>query len=855
MTPDNRCHLFIIAMLLLAAFLLIFYFHGFWDTGRVFTHLFYIPIILAALWWPDKELVVPLLLGGALITGHHVFRTQQSAANDCLRAAMFVTVAWTVSWLRRRCLRSQFQLRSSQRRYASLVDSVPDIVYQLDCQGRIVSIGGALEELTGFDPGELVGRPITVLVSGEPGPPVYWPLHERRTGLRAARCFELAILRKPGDGRPSAPLAMELSACGLYDRPPGQPRQTFEGTCGILRDVSARKRTEQALADSEERFRLLAENAPIGLSISNPRGTFEYINPAFTGITGYTLTDLGTEKAWCECAYPDMTYRRKVFRLWNTLKRSGATRSCQVQVRCKGGDDKFLRFNEVSMPDGRHIVTTQDITSQVKAEAALRKSRQRYRHLFDKALVGLYRVRLADLKLIECNAKATEITGYAAESQPGGGDCLTAACIASPKIRRRFLHLLATGGSADGFEARLTRKDGSLIWARFSARSYPDEGYVEGVVTDVSERKRAEENLQRSYAILAAVFEGIAEPLFVLDRQLKIHLFNRATIEYYRSATNRKEAEGKACHLAFKGRPSPCEGCRIPLMMDTDTRATFDRVNPFFPERQERITIYPLKGLLPNGCSGVIVHILDITEKKWAEEQLIRADRLASLGQLSAGVAHEIRNPLSVIRLFTDVLQDAERFVLSAQVRDIVSEIACSTERISEIINRVLSFAAPSSDVSIQVDINELVKDTMNLWRQRLDNAKIALNLTLTEDSTVIVGDPVQLQQLFNNLMLNAIEVMPSGGTIGLSTTVGKSSIHRGRRVLLLEIADSGPGIEPQQGSRIFDPFFTTKAHGTGLGLSISHRIVERHGGVISFKSPPGQGTTFTVELPSDPVG
>lgn len=246
--------------------------------------------------------------------------------------------------------------------------------------------------------------------------------------------------------------------------------------------------------------------------------------------------------------------------------------------------------------------------------------------------------------------------------------------------------------------------------------------------------------------------------------------------------------------------------------------------------------------------SGVF---FDITDKRRVEQQLIRADRLSSLGLLSGGIAHEIRNPLAGINLFVDILCDKYKFEQTEKELKILGEVKENVGKIESIIKRVLDYAKPITTSVEKVDVNSLVRENLKFWTTKIRELKIKYELVLEEDLPKIRGDAVELNQVINNLVLNSIETMESGGTLDITTYRGPSSFHKDRQVAVLNVKDTGSGIQPQHRESVFDPFFTTKSMGTGLGLAITHQIIERHGGVISFQSEPNQGTTFTVELPA----
>ena len=251
------------------------------------------------------------------------------------------------------------------------------------------------------------------------------------------------------------------------------------------------------------------------------------------------------------------------------------------------------------------------------------------------------------------------------------------------------------------------------------------------------------------------------------------------------------------------------------------------------------------------GNPGTIIGmVVDITEQKKIEEQLIRADRLSSLAQLSGGIAHEIRNPLASIRLFTDILCDEDKFDRTDQEIEIIDEIKENLNRIDDIIKRVLDFAKPPVLSSNEIDLNALIQESARLWSAKLRKLNITLKLNLNNSLPLVQADALGLQKIINNVVLNAIEAMEHGGDIGIKTSKDISSLPGHSEAVFIQVSDTGPGIGPELQEDIFNPFFTTKSTGTGLGLSISHQIIKRHGGALSLESNSGEGTTFTIELP-----
>ncbi len=361
--------------------------------------------------------------------------------------------------------------------------------------------------------------------------------------------------------------------------------------------------------------------------------------------------------------------------------------------------------------------------------------------------------------------------------------------------------------------------------------------------------KKAEEQVWRAKGLLLRVVDGISEPLVMLDNNLRVRMLNEAALKYYQLASY-QDAIGKPCYVVFKGMDSNCDDCYVSAVMSDGEKITLNRNGLFDPSRFELVTVYPLKEKAGE-ISGCILRISDTTEQRDVESQLARADRLSSLGQLSGGIAHEIRNPLSGISLFVDVLCDEDRFERTETELEVFQDIKNNINRIDGIIKRVLDFSRKSDVPAQAIDVNQLIRENLKLWSAKIREAEIELKLSLERDLPAVFGDAIEIQQVVHNLIQNAVESMSKGGLLGIATRKRVSSFHAGRPVLTIQLQDTGVGIDPKMQEKIFNPFFTTKPSGTGLGLSISHQIIGRHGGVITFISEPGHGTTFTIELPA----
>ncbi|HSK47526.1 MAG TPA: ATP-binding protein [Coriobacteriia bacterium] len=239
---------------------------------------------------------------------------------------------------------------------------------------------------------------------------------------------------------------------------------------------------------------------------------------------------------------------------------------------------------------------------------------------------------------------------------------------------------------------------------------------------------------------------------------------------------------------------------------------------------------------------GAVVTLEDVSDIRALTEQLIRADRLAAMGELTAGVAHEVRNPLGVIRASVQLLEDAN--CDRQRIQDAASVIKQEIDRLDRVIKALLDFGRPSKPTLVHTDVNDVLQDVVLFTSRFARQANVYILEELTSDIPPVIADPDQLKQVFLNLVTNAVQAMDDeGGNITITTKSDGDYVE-------VMVADTGPGIAPNDLSKIFDPFFTKRSDGTGLGLTIVHRIIDEHDGHIEVSSSP-DGTTFTVSLPA----
>ncbi len=226
-----------------------------------------------------------------------------------------------------------------------------------------------------------------------------------------------------------------------------------------------------------------------------------------------------------------------------------------------------------------------------------------------------------------------------------------------------------------------------------------------------------------------------------------------------------------------------------------------------------------------------------------SEGNLQRLDRLANLGTLSAGIAHEIKNGLVPIKTFVELMRQ------KGDDRELAATVEREVKRIDSLVSQMLRFAAPKPATFVAVQIHDVLEISLRLLQHQIEAKMISVNRDFKAKPGIVLGDDAQLQQVVMNLLLNALEAMGVNGALAISTDISRK--EDGAAFVSIQVQDNGIGILEENLGRLFEPFFTTKKNGTGLGLAISQRVAHEHHGKIEVRSKKGQGSTFTVLLPT----
>lgn len=341
------------------------------------------------------------------------------------------------------------------------------------------------------------------------------------------------------------------------------------------------------------------------------------------------------------------------------------------------------------------------------------------------------------------------------------------------------------------------------------------------------------------------MIDALEDPLVLVDEKFVIRRQNRAYVERAENPDQHdiRGFRGKKCYEAFAGRKSPCTHCKLQKSHQDNIKSTWHS-RDMFAGREMEIRVSPNVDN-EDGENLTVVHYRDVTQQRALQESLSRADKLAALGKLAGGVAHEINSPLAGIMAFAQMaLREMSE---DDPHRDDMREIESAAQKCKVIVEGLLGFARQDSPESFEVfDLTESIHSTVRLSRAIIRKERIQLTLNLPQGPLFVEGSQGRMSQVILNLITNAIYAMrDGGGELEISLMELENNVE-------LKIRDTGTGIPHEHLKKIFDPFFTTKpiGEGTGLGLAISYSIVTQHRGTISVESSSGIGTTFTVILP-----
>ncbi len=607
-----------------------------------------------------------------------------------------------------------------------------------------------------------------------------------------------------------------------------------------------RRELQEALICSEDKYRSLVEGNLYPISIIDDQGVIHYCNKVMATMFRYPQPSSLLGREFTELLHPG---DRQPFEdlVENLDKHDPAQLEQTMEFRGLASDDTTMDIRVtlgLIFFDGRPALQAilEDVTQRKQTEQALKDSEERYRTLVEGANDAVF-LETFDGHIVDINTKAYQILGYTRDELLH----LTMADLVHQDDSQAEEEEKEENEASQHREETMIRKDGSQVPVEVntSILRLKGEKYLMSVVRDITQRKEKElrqkhleQAIIESKKRLMAVFDGIMSPLTITDLDHNIIMVNKATASLFTEKIPR--LLGRKCYEAFRNDNEPCPNCPVTETIRTGKPSHRLSTNPVVNRTLEEYT-FPIFDASGN-LSLIINYGIDVTDKIKMERQLVQADKMASLGTLAAGIAHEIRNPMATINLNTQILlRDLD---LDEEHQVYMLDIQKEVKKIERIISEILEFSKPKPAHLVETNINEVVLSVHELTRVQLRKDNLKVHFELDDSLPPVLIDPAQVSQVVINLVINSMQAMPEGGDLTITTQLDPST----RRVELL-VSDTGMGISQENLSKIFDPFFTNKPEGTGLGLAIARQILDKNQAAIHVSSKKGQGTVFRIRF------
>ena len=742
------------------------------------------------------------------------------------------------------------RLRESEARYRGIVENIVDVYYRCDTKGRMIMISPSGAALLGYDSAdELVGRN----VAGD----LYYDLEERRKILLALQIngtvkdFETTVRHKDG-----TPIAIALSGRYYYDG-----RGDILGMEGVFRDIRERKQREQALFI----FRYAVKSTSDAIGISDPQGQHFYQNQAFTDLFGYTVEELNRPLAPL-VLFEDAEVGRKLF---DAVMRDGSWRGETTMVDKNGRRVSVIARIDAIRNDESKLIGVigifTDITESKKMLQDLKDSERKYRFITEKT-TDIVWVMNMNLRTIYVSPSVEKMLGFTPEERIAQDvtEQVTPASLSFAFDTLSKELELENNGQTDQNrvitnEMEYYHKDGSTRWGENVISGIRDDRGVliglHGVTRDITEQKKAEILLKKINLSLSKA-QRIAH-IGNWERQFEKNEMYWSD-EIYR-IIGRDPGEIESIYPNFIALIHPDD--RYPVKGSIEETAKTGIMNTI----QHRIVRNDgsLRDVLQQvepmhndkgDIIGMMGIVQDVTE--WNEsvrnlhitrEQLLQAEKLSALGQLSAGVAHEILNPLNVISMALQMWHNMDD--LPEEILEEIDICMRQIDRILSIADNLKQLSRVPDEKRIATDINSTIDNLLALYNAQLKLDGIEIEKQYGTDLPNIVVEPRKIEQVMINLISNARDAMIGGKNKVLRV---KTDWEEKQNLLRIIVADTGTGIKREHMRKLFEPFFTTKepGKGTGLGLSISYGIVKDHGGEIRAENNEWGGASFYIGLP-----
>jgi PAS domain S-box-containing protein len=762
----------------------------------------------------------------------------------------------------RQTFATQQALSRSEGELSSILKKTPDIIYRLNPEGRIVYVNDAVRRY-GYDPAKMVGTYLLDYVHPEDRDLAKHRVDERRTGDRSTKALEIRLLTRLGEERVAEYTALPvfretvvlLQAEGLYEN--GTEPKRYLGTQGIARDITDRKRAEEALRKSEEKYSKVFQGAPVGVAVATLDGArFLDVNKEFERILGYSHDELLGRSALDIGVWVNPEQRKHIVDL---LRRHESAQDLEVRLRTKHGELRTVRYcgQQVDIRDTPFLINTVvDITDRKRAEEALKKSEEKYAKVFRAVPAGVCVTSLDQARFLDVNEELERFLGFG-RNELIGRSAFDIAAWVDPEERANIVDLLRRDEPVRDLEVHLRVKSGDVRTVRYNGQQIDIEGTacLLSAFEDITDRKRAEEALRKSEEKYAKVFH--ASPAGICIATLDEARFLDVNDEYEKTLGYSRNELIRSSALELGIWVDPAEREHIIDLLRSGRPAKDQEIHYRTKKGDVRVARYNAQLIDIGGTPCLVSAIEDITDRKRLESQLQQVQKLEAVGRLAGGIAHDFNNMLAVIIGQAEMASSG--LVSTDSIYESIQEIRKAAERSAELTRQLLTFARRQDATPRFLDLNQAISERLTMLR-RLMGENVILKWDPSPGLWSVKMDPVHIDQILLNLSVNARDAIPDIGMLAIST---ENRLRQGGRPeqaggespsewVLLTVTDTGTGMSEESLAHLFEPFFTTKeiGKGTGMGLATVYGIVQRSGGWIEVESELRKGTTFRIYLP-----
>ena len=739
------------------------------------------------------------------------------------------------------------------RYLASILEHVPDAVCSIDTEGRIVSWNEGAERMLGYRADEIIGRPMDSIIPEEK---VREEMEHCIGALNKEGVFTgHETVRVAKDGRR---VPAETSGLALRED------QKITGYASIMRDLTERKRFEEDLKKRERQLSESQKVAGIGSwSWNIVDNTLEWSDETYRRFDKDPETFTPTTEYFVDRIDPDD--RAAVEKALQDSLKNDTPYHIQPRIINDSGREWVLEGYGIVRRDIngnplRFAGTAQDITERKQAEEALKESEAQFMELFKNAADAIFIADIDSGVIVEANQAASRLMLLPHDEIVGLHHCRLHPPQADKYSKETFEEHKNEAGQrmpTHPVEVKVLRSDGIEVPIEVLAAMVTIKGKkcLMGTFRDITERKKAEDKIRRSEAFIRNILDTVDEGFIVIDRDFRILTANKAYCSQVGEPCN--SVIGRHCYEISHKTLRPCheegEECAVLHVFETgEPHTAFHK----HPDAKGSILYIETKAFPIKDSTGAVTSVIEtvnnITEKHLLEEEQLKTQKLEAIGTLAGGIAHDFNNLLqgvfgyiSMAKLTLDQKESSLAMLEQAE-KALHMSVNLTTQ--------LLTFSKGGKPFKKKIQLQSVIENSV---RFALSGSNVDFRIKFDEDLWLVDVDEGQIGQVVQNIVLNADQAMPLGGTIMIAAR-NVCPPHKGLPALLAEgqyveisVKDSGSGIPEQYLPRLFDPYFTTKEKGSGLGLATSYAIIKNHGGLIDVKSQLGKGSTFFVYLPA----